>query len=256
MSNPNHTEFLIDQLDHFVQTGDQSLVQEQIAANKDIAEEWIMLQSAVMAIREAGLNDQVSMIRKEYESDKSAKKNKPSGIVRTMYRNTLRIAASIMILLGAAAVYKYATVSSGAFYTHQYTAYELSTSRGAEAIDPIEKAYRSKDWNAVIYRFNETTDKNPKSTFLTAMANLELKKYSSAISLFQKVLEYDKQTTQPYFHDEAEYYLALSYLGDHQSAKAIELLKKIKMDPNHLYNQIVNNMSWIDLKIIEYKGDK
>jgi len=28
------------------------------------------------------------------------------------------------------------------------------------------------------------------------------------------------------------------------------------MDPNHLYNQIVNNMSWIDLKIIEYKGDK
>ena len=256
MSSPNHIEFLIDQLDHYLQTGDQSLVQQEISANKDLAEEWSALQTALLAIREAGLNDQVSAIRREFESAASVKRNKPSGIVRTMYRITMRVAASIIILIGAAGVYKYATVNSAAFYAHHYTSYELSTSRGAELIDPIERAYRNRDWKAVVNRFNETMDKDPKSTFLAAMANLELKKYPSAISLFHRVLDKEKQSGQEYFHDEAEYYLALSYLGDHQSLKAIELLKKIKADPGHLYNQIVSNMSWLDLRIIEHKNDK
>ncbi|MFI5152245.1 MAG: tol-pal system YbgF family protein [Chitinophagales bacterium] len=256
MSNPNHSEFLIDQLDHFIQTGDQSLVQSQIVENKDLAEEWAELQIAVLAIRESGLNDQVSAIRNEFKTGSSAQAKKPAGIVRTMYKNTLRVAASIIILLGAATVYKYATVNSVAFYRDHYTSYALSTSRGAENINPMEKAYRDKDWNAVINQFNTATDKNVKSMFLTAMASLELKNYGSAIDLFNQVLEKDKQSAESYFHDEAEYYLALSYLGDHQTGKAIELLKRIKADPNHLYYQPVNRMSWIDLRIIEYKGSK
>ncbi len=56
------------------------------------------------------------------------------------------------------------------------------------------------------------------------------------------------------YKEEAEYYISLAYLMNHQENKAIQMLDKIKADPNHTYYPMVSKISGIDLKIIELKN--
>jgi hypothetical protein len=58
------------------------------------------------------------------------------------------------------------------------------------------------------------------------------------------------------FQDETEYYLAMSYLANSEAAQALPILEKIKADKNHLYNERVENISSIDLKVLDLKSDK
>ena len=106
--------------------------------------------------------------------------------------------------------------------------FELNTTRGAENADAIEQAYRNKNWSAVISLSNASTQKTNKTYFLTAMANLELKKYDEAIDAFKQVIAANAKSGDNYFQDEAEYYLALAYLASNQATKAMPLLEKIK----------------------------
>jgi tetratricopeptide (TPR) repeat protein len=108
----------------------------------------------------------------------------------------------------------------------------------------------------VINQFNGLRMKNNKSYFLAGMADMELKNQAAAVPLFEQIIANNRQSGENYFQDEAEYYLAMAYLGSNAPAKAIVLLRKIKGDKDHLYNRVVNEMSWLDLNIVEYKNGK
>jgi hypothetical protein len=251
-----NTTYIIDQLDESMKGEISSDFASKLREDKELASDWDSLQIALAAIREAGLREQVAAVADEYHSAKVIAIRKPVSNVRPMFRNLARIAASVFLLLAVGAIYKYSSVNSTKFYTSNFSDYELSVSRGANNLDLLEKAYREKNWAAVFERFNALEKRNNKSIFLAAMANLELKKPDSAIPLFSEVLKNNADGTDAYFHDESEYYLAMSFLGNNESSKAIPILEKIKADPNHLYNKIVREMSWTDLRIIQYKSGK
>src|ERR1700730_7219186 len=85
-----------------------------------------------------------------------------------------------------------------------------------------------------------------KDYFLTAMAHMEQKDYYEAISLLKTLILYNK-TGEPYFEDEAEYYLAMNYLATGQPGPAVELFDRIKADPRHTYHSVVEQMGRLDL---------
>ena len=72
------------------------------------------------------------------------------------------------------------------------------------------------------------------------------------IGLLKTLIQYN-QSGEPYFQDEAEYYLAMNYLATGQSAPAIALFNKIKADPRHIFHARVMNMSQLDLRILQVK---
>jgi hypothetical protein len=251
-----NTTYLIDQLDASLSGTIHPDFQSNLRDNAEMAEEWNTLQFALTAIREAGLQDQVAAIAGEYRSVKVVSMHKTAKTVRPMFGNMLKIAAAVFVLFVVGGIYKYNSVSSSNFYNKNFSVYELSVSRGNSNIDQLEKAYQNRNWAGVIEKYNALDKKDNKSMFLAAMANMELKNAAAAILLFNEILMKNAAGADELFHDESEYYLALSYLANQEAAKAIPILERIKADKNHLYNRIVNDMSWTDLRIIQYKNGK
>ncbi|MBS1664733.1 MAG: hypothetical protein JST68_27050 [Bacteroidetes bacterium] len=264
---------LIDHLDsHFNADAPSRFTPEQkeemqrlIAEDEDVAREWNYLQLAVEAVHDAGLNKQVKAVRKEWEAQSAtapeqdtttAPDTQEGGIVRNLYRNVMRVAACALLVAGGAAIFKYVRLSSSSLYSDYYNSYDLNTSRGAANQEAIEQAYSTKNWNQVLALFTTGSDRNNKTDFLAGMADLELKKFDDAIAHFEQIIATNSQSHDDYFGDEAEYYLAISWLGKNKINEAMPTLEKIRKNKNHKYYEQVNKMSFTDLRLTQYKENK
>lgn len=230
-------------------------MEQLIASDADAAREWNYLLAAVDAIQEEGLYEQVGTIKNEWKVQQTQAVKPTGGIVRQLSRNMAKIAAILVVVAGGAAFYKYATISSGSLYDRYYSSYDLNTSRGAGDIDKMEKAYQAKDWNAVLTEFNAAKRDN-KADFLAGMADLELKRYNDAIEHFEQVIAVNAQTGADYFKDEAQYYLAISWLAKDKVNEALPILEKIRANKDHLFHDKVGHMSFLDLRLVQYKESK
>ncbi|HUB62690.1 MAG TPA: hypothetical protein VL978_18375 [Puia sp.] len=173
-------------------------------------------------------------------------------VIRRRMSPVLQIAAILIVILISATVIKVANTRPEGVFDKNYSAYQLSVTRGADVSDALEQAYRSSNWTAVYSTFEATRSRAPKDYFLTAMAHMQQKEYYEAISLLKTLIRYN-QGREPYFEDEAEYYLAMNYLATGQAAPAVALFDKIKADPRHVYHSRVGQMSKLDLEILRMK---
>ena len=252
----NQAQTLIDHLDSGLQGQASTEMDLRISNDPEAAQEWLYIRLAVDAVQETGLYEQVGGVKTEWKMQQSAD-SKPSGaVVRPLYKNVLRVAACLVIVSGIASLTKYFSTSSEGVYDKYYSSYSLNTSRGATAADAQEQAYVNKNWAGVLSAFEATKDKSNKTYFLGGMADLELKKYDDAIAKFQHIIAANALSGGDYFQDEAEFYLAMSWLGRGDANEALPLLEKIKANNNHLYHGVVVKMSSLDLRIIQMKSNK
>lgn len=246
---------LIDHLDKSLQGESSPEMELQISNDPEAAREWNYLLMAVDAIQEAGLQEQVAAVQNEWKVQQATEVKPSVGIVRQLSRNMAKIAAILVLVAGGAAFYKYATISSGSLYDKYYSSFDLNTSRGAGEKDAVEKAYVAKDWNAVLSAASATKRDN-KVDFLAGMADLELKKYDDAIEHFEQVIAVNAQSGSDYFQDEAQYYLAISWLAKDKVNEALPILEKIRANKDHLFHDKVAKMSFLDLRLVQYKESK
>ncbi|HTQ64100.1 MAG TPA: hypothetical protein VMI12_04845 [Puia sp.] len=250
----NKQYFLIDHLDNNLSDEEILAAEELIRNDKDMANEWKLLHIAVDTIREVGLYEQVAAVRKQYQESKTAAMKPQGAVVRKMFSNKLRIAASILLFITAATLYKYTSVNSASFYNKYYSSFELNTSRGVENTNAMEQAFRNKNWSEVVLIFNKSAQKNNESYFLEGMAQMELKNYPTAINAFNQVMSENAKSKENYFQDESEYYLAMAYLANNEAGKAMPILEKIKADKNHIYHEKVLEISSLDFTIMKQKS--
>lgn len=285
------TNALIDHLDEsFTATPDSvspeasATMQRLIAEDEDTAKEWLYLQLAVDSIQDAGLREQVATVRKQWETQTAATReaqataipealtatqdqptsattdqttaDSPGGVVRNLYRNMMRVAACAVLVAGGACIFKYVRLSSSSLYSEYYTSYEINTSRGNASQDAIEKAYIAKNWSEVLALFSPGKDRSNKTDFLAGLADLELKKFDDAIAHFEQIIASNSHSGGDYFEDEAEYYLAISWLAKDKVNEAMPILEKIRANKDHLYHDKVEKMSFTDLRLVQYKENK
>jgi tetratricopeptide (TPR) repeat protein len=286
-----NTNALIDHLDEsFTATPDSvspeasATMQRLIAEDEDTSREWLYLQLAVDTVQDAGLREQVASVRKQWETqtaatreaqtaatteslaptqdhltitttDQAATENS-GGVVRNLYRNMMRVAACAVLVAGGACIFKYVRLSSSSLYSEYYTCYEINTSRGNASQDAIEKAYTAKNWSEVLALFSTGKDRSNKTDFLAGLADLELKKFDDAIAHFEQIIASNSHSGGDYFEDEAEYYLAISWLAKDKVNEAMPILEKIRANKNHLYHDKVEKMSFTDLRLVQYKENK
>lgn len=243
----NNQELLIDHLDKKLRGESNPEAEALLQTDASAREDWQNLLASVDAVQHAALFEKVGAIRSEMRSTAAVQLEKPA--MRSVTRNILRVAAALLFLVGIAVVYKLATVSNAGFYQEHYTTYQLPTTRSNAGSAAIETAYRNNNWNEVLSVYNAITTKTNKDHFLSGMALLELKQYTEAIGRFTTVTN----SGDNYFQDESEFYLALAYIATAQTGEANTLLKKIKSDTGHLYQQKAADMLGIDLKILELK---
>ena len=94
-------------------------------------------------------------------------------------------------------------------------------------------------------------NRSNKVVFLAAMAEMQLNHFPQAVTLFENIL--NTKSGDKSFREEAEYYVSLAYLMNHEENKGVEMLDKIKADTSHTYYPFASKISPIDLKIIELK---
>ncbi|MBC7829777.1 MAG: tetratricopeptide repeat protein [Chitinophagaceae bacterium] len=253
--SPNNANLLIDHLDKSLEGKELEEVDQLIRNDEEAANEWKLLQFTASNIYEAGLYAQVAAVKDQYAAGKSnvGSQRTNGGIVRTMTRKMMRVAAVLLFVSISAVLYKYISVNDSKLYNEYYSSYELNTTRSLGDDNGLDNAYKNKNWNDVVAIVNGIQDKSSKHFFLAGVANLELKQYGQAINAFQSVINKNQVAGDDYFGDEAGYYLAMSYLANREADKAVPILEKIKKDKSHLYNQAVSKMG-MDFTILAFKA--
>lgn len=243
-------EMLIDYLDEQLNQDEADQLERTLQRDIDLSRELQYLKLAIDTVRLDAIKHKVVSIRQSHV--KGSIVEPAPAILRTMYKTGLRVAAVIVFFLCIAAIYKYTSVSNQSFYDKQFSGYELGNSRGGGSHEAEDDAYRNKQWNEVISIYNTGTDRTNRQSFLAAMAEMQLNHFQNAISLFENIL--NAKTGDTTYLEESDYYLSLAYLMNHESDKAIQIINKIKANPNHTYYPLVSKFSSIDLKIIELKN--
>jgi hypothetical protein len=284
---PEQHQSLVDQFD---QHKGETPLERPYSANSEEGQEWELLELAADAIRLHAITEQVrnGRMRLEMEQHELERAQAESGsnvgsatsplapvpigkmadmvdpvhrssspaavvpVIRRRMSPVLQIAAALIVIVVSTAVIKIASTRPENVFGKNYSDYQLSVTRGADVSDALELAYRSKDWAAVYSAFASTHAKTQKDYFLTAMAHMQQKEYYDAISLLKTLIQAN-QTGEPYFEDEAEYYLAMNYLATGQDAPAVALFDKIKADSRHVYHSRVMEMSQLELEILRMK---
>jgi len=242
-------EKLIDYLDKQLNQDETARIESMLQEDTAFKREFVYLSFAVDTVRFDVLNQKVASVRQAQKKEKVAPK---PAILRNMYHMGLRTAAVIVVFLSIAAVYKYASVSNQSFYDKQFSGYELRNSRGEQSHDTEKEAYQNSKWDEVISIYNAETNHSNQQSFLAAMAEMQLNHFQNAITIFENILNSKSGNTA--YIEESEYYLSLAYLMNHDGKSAIQMINKIKANPNHTYYPVVSKFSSIDLKIIELKN--
>jgi len=211
--------------------------EKQLATDGSLRQAMNNLQLAKEAARSFGLKEKVSSIHQEMMKEfKTETPVKHISNTRRIIRLSVAVAASVLLIFVCIEGFNFYSLSSDKLFAENYTAYELTTTRGENDStgSKIEKAYREKNYGEVI-KLNTNSVLSIKDVFLTGMSYLETNDPSRAISNFHVVIADVKDDKSSVLKDAAEYYLALAYLKNNDYDQAIELMNAIHDNSSHLY---------------------
>ena len=244
--NSTNTELLIQFLDGELHGEQLEDFKKSIEQNASLREELENLRLTKEAVKSYGLKNRIHSIHSEMVQELKEKSSPQTGMVRKMYQYGVRIAAVIIILFGISVFYQYITATPEKLFNENYQSFELHETRGASA-NSLDGWYKKGNMDTVIQLFNGLKSPQAEDYFLAGNAFLSTHQPAKAIESFLAINQINKTANTHYFEEDADYYLALSYLGNREPRKALPVLEKIHADPSHPYNKKVS--AWFLFKV-------
>jgi tetratricopeptide (TPR) repeat protein len=253
-NNYTNSDLLVQYLDSELSTEEKLRVENELKNNTAMQQELQNLILAKDAVKTYGVKQKVATIHKQMMSEMATTAMpKKTGIVRSIARISMRIAASVLIIMLGLGIYQYATISPDKLFAENYQPYALSVSRGAADTDAMEKAYQQKDYAAVINQFAALPEAGQKENFFAGQSYLASNNYAKAVECFKKVAALNVAENKNIFKDDAEYYLALSYLKNNEFRFAYPIFINIHNNPKHLYNDKITNSVIRQITLLNWK---
>jgi tetratricopeptide (TPR) repeat protein len=254
-NNNTNTDILIQYLDNELSQEDRNDLEKQLKDNAVMQVELDNLSLTKSAIKTYGLKKHVSLIHSEMMTELIVGKYSPKqkGIVRRMVNISMKVAAAAIIIILGLGIYKYTTITPDKLFASNYKAYTLGVNRGKVEKNLIEKFYQEKNYTAAIRQFETLKDAGINENFLVAVAYMETNNYKNAIAAFNNVLSKNSLNKTSIFNDDAQYFLALSYLKNNDIKLAMPIFEMINGNTNHLYNDKVSNAFIRSLKLLNWK---
>jgi tetratricopeptide (TPR) repeat protein len=157
-------------------------------------------------------------------------------------------AASFLFMFGSCALYLYINANPKTLFSKNYHRYERLVLRGASDRSPLKEAYSNGNMDSVIWDFKNLNSPIPEEYLLAGIAYLEKNQPDKAIETFQLLIQTNLNSKADYFEDDAEYYLALAYLDNKESGKALPLFEKINADPENRYYEDVSKLLLLNVR--------
>ena len=253
--NPNdtNTELLTKYLDGELQGEQLKNLELRIKEDNNLQRELEDLKISMEAIKSYGLYKKVSSIHSDMMKEFNHQALPRIGSTNKFVRNSLKIAATIFIISGSVLLYQYITLSSQSLFRNNFQAYTLHENRGNETESPLEQQYKLTKYYTVTELFQRLPTKTIQDYFIAGNAYLQQDNPAEAAKCFLSVLEINKIQQTHLYEDDAEYYLAMSYLENNEPSKAVHLFEKIHADKSHLYHSKVSE--WF-LRKLHWLHDK
>jgi len=174
---------------------------------------------------------------------------------RQIIRYSIAVAASLVLIIACITGYNFYKLSSNKVFASNYHSYELNTVRDGDStqVSPVEKAYREKDYKGTVELISQQRTLSVKETFLAGMSYIELGNNAKAIEEFKKVIAGSEDAQNNLFKDQAEYYLALTYIRDKDYDFALDMLRNIKENHGHLYHKKVTGKLIRQVKLLKWR---
>lgn len=251
--NFTDTEMLIRYLDGELVTEQAAALQKRISNDTTLREELERLSLAKEAILSYGLKNKISTIHTQMMQELKTTPAPQTGIVRTLVRYSMRIAAAAVLLIGGYGVYQYFTASPQKLFNESFQAFNLHETRGATT-SALEPDFKKGNMLAVIQKSDTLKTAQTQDYFFAGNAYLSLHQPFKAMQAFNQVLLQNKLNNTHYFEDDATWYLALSYLANEEPLKAIPLFEQIYADVNHPYHKYISK--WYLIKLHRFSEAK
>ncbi|MBZ5857663.1 tetratricopeptide repeat protein [Flavihumibacter profundi] len=241
MNNNPTSELLMQYLDGDLEGQPLEALKIRLESDNSLKEEYQQLLLARDAVKLYGLKEKVSGIHAEMMRELKPQKAQQGGSIISMFRPVMRIAAVLLLLIGAATIYQFLQVSSLAVFEKNFQPYTIPETRGAPAASPLADAFKNGQTGKVIGLFKQLPQASAEDCFYTGNAYLQEGKPEEAISLFLLVQQKNAINQARIFSDDTEYYLAMAYLNKGQIDQAVPLFEKIHNHKDHLYHDKVND---------------
>jgi tetratricopeptide (TPR) repeat protein len=255
--NYTHNESLIQYLDGELPQEQIKDLEAAIATDAGLRERLQNLRATREWVKMYGLRQQVQAIHTEMMPQirpTIERADDQHGLGRrgrvAIMPRLMRAAAIVVFALGMVTLYQYLRLSSAGLYGDNTRAFTLRESRGGTDGQALKQAYQSDRMQETIRIFQQTPNPSPADYFLSGNAYLALGQPADAIHCFRQVQALNQQQQTHVFADDAEYYLAMSYLANRQPAMALPIFEKIHNDPGQLYHDRVGRwflfkMHWL-----------
>lgn len=253
-STQHMSEQLVQYLDGELSGPDKLMIEQQLAADKKLNDELESLKFTREAVKLFGLQQKVSGIHQQMMQEMQTPVKKMTSS-RRIFRYSIAVAASLVLIVGSIIGYNFYQLSSGKVFASNFRSYELGTLRDSDSAQEsaVEKAYREKDYRKAAGLVSENNSNTIKETFLAGLSYVELGNNTEAIVLFKKVIAQNDSVKTNYFKDDAEYYLALTNIRNKDFDYALDLLRSIKENPNHLYHEKVTGKLIRQVKMLKWR---
>ncbi len=251
-------EQLIKYTDGELNAAEKESLEKLLQSNITLQQRYLQLQAAKQAIRSQGIKQRVHQIHNEYmQAIQPEKKETAKVIKHTSFLKTfMRVAAVFFIAIAGYGTFLYSSTTNQSEYNNNFIAYHASVSRGNGAINDLTALYNTGNYDDVIKSFNSKQNKTQQDYFLAAQSYLQLNNAAAAIDAFKQVENLNNNSTEKYFQQETDYYMAMAYIKNGQVDLAREKLDRIKADKQHLFYDKAKSISSTKLKILEWKNKK
>ena len=253
MDNNNNKEKLVRYIDDELSEAEAQVLMIELEGNDSLQQELNNLLLTRGAIKNYGLTQKVKGIHETMMQELPNAQLQTKAVVRSLSKSLISIAATIILLVGLFGLYEYLSVSAGKLYEEKYFPYQIATMRSSTAPTVIESNYIEKKEDNVIAEFEKLPQPTINDEFLTAQAYLQKADYNNAIKLFNTIIQKNKASNAAGLNEAASYYLALSYLSNKQTDKALLILEEIYNDKTHLYHNKVDRWYLFKVQLLNWK---
>lgn len=251
--NIKDIEKLICYLDNELTEAEEKVLKNELKDNFSLQQELDNLILTREVIKSYGLTQKVNGIHKTMMHELPDYKLTRKAVVRIIPKIIMKIAATILLLIGLFGVYEYLNISAGKLYEEKYMPYEVAIMRGSTTPNLIENTYKDKKFDSVIVMYQKIAQPTINEEFLTAQSYLSKADYNNAIKLFTAIIQENKISNTAMLNDDASYFLALTYLKNNQADKAFPIFEKIHNDNTQLYSSKINYWYLFKVKLLQWK---
>lgn len=253
-STPDRSEKLVLYLDGLLTGSERDAMEAQLQEDPALQLEYESLLETRAAVRYYGLQQQVAGIHSGMmESFQTPVRSISRG--KKILRYSMAVAAGLLVLVGAWLAYSFFSLTPDKVFAANYQTYETVNVRDGNntAASPFENFFTAKNYQELIRLYDAGEALDARSLFICAVAAMELKDDTRAIRSFKQALQYNRDKAQTAYNDEAEYYLALSYIRNKDFDFALPLLQKIKEEPQHAYHHKVTTRLIRKVKLLKWR---